>query len=406
MRHLFPHWLLALSILAYLLPVQAGDLIARNTAAANSLEAKTETVLIKAISEIRANQIDAAIKDLEYLTKLHPDFKLAQLMYGDLLLARTRPITDFGQPGFLAGDRLEALREEAQARWQHFTLPPVHDKLPASLVKMSSQQRYVLVVDLKASRLYVYENIDKQPRLVDNFYVTIGKQGYGKREEGDQKTPIGVYFVTGHIAPDELPDLYGAGAFPIDYPNPWDQRQGHTGYGIWLHGTPSDTYSRPPRDSDGCVILSNQDFKGLEPYLDIGTTPVVLADGIEWIKPAKLKQRRQRFNAMLQQWRKDWESRNANAYLQHYSRDYRGLGMDYSQWVSHKRRVNPSKRYIDVGLSDTSMYLYPGQQDLLVVTFTQDYASDNFQRTFRKRQYWRKEDNGRWRIIYEGNVSS
>jgi len=52
------------------------------------------------------------------------------------------------------------------------------------------------------------------------------------------------------------------------------------------------------------------------------------------------------------------------------------------------------------------MYLYPGQQDLLVVTFTQDYDSDNFQRTFRKRQYWRKEDNGRWRIIYEGNVSS
>ncbi len=406
MRHLFPHWLLALFLLACLLPVQAGDLITKNTAAANSLEAKTETVLIKAISEIRANQIDAAIKDLEYLTKLHPDFKLAQLMYGDLLLARTRPITDFGQPGFLAGDRLEALREEAQARWKHFSLPPVHDKLPASLVQMSSGQRYVLVVDLKASRLYVYENIGKQPRLVDNFYVTIGKQGYGKREEGDQKTPIGVYFVTGHIVPEELPDLYGAGAFPIDYPNPWDQRQGHTGYGIWLHGTPSDTYSRPPRDSDGCVILSNQDFKGLEPYLDIGTTPVVLADGIEWIKPAKLQQRRQRFNAMLQQWRKDWESRNADAYPQHYSRDYRGLGMDYSQWVSHKRRVNPSKRYIDVGLSDTSMYLYPGQQDLLVVTFTQDYDSDNFQRTFRKRQYWRKEDNGRWRIIYEGNVSS
>lgn len=406
MRRSLPRWLLALSLLAFLLPAQAGDLITKNTAAANSLEAKTETVLIKAISEIRANQIDAAIKDLEYLTKLHPDFKLAQLMYGDLLLARTRPITDFGQPGFLAGDRLDALREEAQARWQHFNLPPVHDKLPASLVQMSSEQRYVLVVDLKASRLYVYENSDKQPRLVDNFYVTIGKQGYGKREEGDQKTPIGVYFVTGHIAPDELPDLYGAGAFPIDYPNPWDQRQGYTGYGIWLHGTPSDTYSRPPRDSDGCVILSNQDFKGLEPYLNIGTTPVVLADGIEWIKPAKLKQRRQRFNAMLQQWRKDWESRNANAYLQHYSRDYRGLGMDYSQWVSHKRRVNPSKRYIDVGLSDTSMYLYPGQQDLLVVTFTQDYSSDSFQRTFRKRQYWRKEDNGRWRIIYEGNLSS
>lgn len=406
MRRLAIQFILALCLAGGATTVAAGELIAKNTAAANTLEMKTETVLIKVMSEIRANQIDAAIQDLEYLTKLHPDFKLAQLMYGDLLLARTRPITDFGQPGFMAGERLEALRAEAQARWQHFTLPPVHNKLPASLVRMSPNQRYMLVVDLQASRLYVYENTGEQPQLVDNFYTTIGKNGYGKRTEGDQKTPIGVYFVTGFIEPGELPDLYGAGAFPIDYPNPWDQRQGHTGYGIWLHGTPSDTYSRPPRDSDGCVILSNQDFKRLQPYLDIGTTPVVLADGIEWLKPSKLQQRRKQFAALLEEWRSDWESRDAQAYLRHYSRDYKGLGMDYSEWVSHKRRVNPSKRYIDVGLSDTSMYLYPGQDDLLVVTFTQDYESDNFQRTFRKRQYWRKEKDGRWRVIYEGNVSS
>ncbi|MDZ7735544.1 MAG: L,D-transpeptidase family protein [Gammaproteobacteria bacterium] len=213
-------------------------------------------------------------------------------------------------------------------------------------------------------------------------------------------------FITGFIEPGELPDLYGDGAFPIDYPNPWDQRQGRTGYGIWLHGTPSNTYSRPPRDSDGCVILSNQDLNRLDPYLDIGTTPVVLADGIEWLAPAQLKQRRQQFSALLEQWQADWESRDAQAYLRRYSRDYKGLGMDYTTWVSHKRRVNPSKRYINVALSDTSMYLYPGKTDLLVVTFTQDYESDNFQRTFRKRQFWRKEADGRWRVIYEGNISS
>lgn len=400
------HLVLALGLACSVAAVSAGDLISKNTAAANTLDAKSETVLIKAISEIRANQIDAAIQDLEYLVKLHPDFKLAQLMYGDLLMARTRPITDFGQPGFLAGERIEALRAEAQARWKHFTLPPVHDKLPASLVQMSSNQQYVIVVDLKASRLYVYENAGDEPRLVDNFYITIGKNGYGKQEEGDQKTPIGVYFITGFIEPGELPDLYGDGAFPIDYPNPWDQRQGRTGYGIWLHGTPSNTYSRPPRDSDGCVILSNQDLNRLNPYLDIGTTPVVLADGIEWLTPAQLKQRRQQFSALLEQWQADWESRDAQAYLRHYSRDYKGLGMDYTSWVSHKRRVNPSKRYINVELSDTSMYLYPGKTDLLVVTFTQDYESDNFQRTFRKRQFWRKEADGRWRVIYEGNISS
>lgn len=385
--------------------VHAADVLS-NTAAVNTLEVSTETVLIKVLSEIRANQVDAAINDLAYLVKLRPDFKLAQLIYADLLMARARPITDFGQPGFVAGERLEDLRAEALARWQHFQLPPYTDKLPSSLVKMSSSQAHVIVVDMDVSRLYVYANDVEKPRLVDSFYVTIGKNGYGKQVEGDQKTPVGVYFVTGFISSDELPDLYGAGAFPIDYPNPWDQRHNRTGYGIWLHGTPSNTYSRPPRDSDGCLILSNQDLRRLGPYLQAGSTPVVLANGIDWLTPAQLQKQRRQFTTMLEQWRKDWESRNADSYLQHYSKDYQGLGMDYQTWVAHKSRVNPVKEYIDVELSDTSMYLYPGESDLLVVSFTQDYDSDNFQRKFRKRQFWRKEADGQWRVIYEGNVSS
>ncbi len=398
-------WLAALFMGVLSSTAYPGDLLS-NTVAANSLETSTEAVLIKALSQIRANQIDAAIEDLAYLVKIRPDFKLAQLIYADLLMARARPITDFGQPGFVAGQRLENLRAEARARWQHFDLPPDTDKLPASLVKMSPSQSHVLVVDLKTSRLYVYANDADKPRLVDSFYVSIGKNGFGKQVEGDMKTPVGVYFITGFIAPDELPDLYGAGAFPIDYPNPWDRRQGRTGYGIWLHGTPSNTYSRPPRDSDGCVILSNQDFQRLDPYLETGATPVVLADGIDWLSPEELRAQRREFRALLDQWRQDWESRDAQAYLRHYSRDYQGLGMDYERWVDYKSRVNPAKRYIDVALSDTSIYRYPGDADILVVTFTQDYDSDNLQREFRKRQFWRKGSDGQWRIIYEGNLSS
>lgn len=79
--------------------------------------------------------------------------------------------------------------------------------------------------------------------------------------------------------------------------------------------------------------------------------------------------------------------------------------MDYRSWVEHKRRVNPAKRFIKVELDDTSMFLYPGDPDMLVVTFVQNYRSDNFARRFKKRQYWRKETDGRWRIIYEGSVS-
>jgi murein L,D-transpeptidase YafK len=235
--------------------------------------------------------------------------------------------------------------------------------------------------------------------------VTIGKNGAGKYIEGDQKTPVGVYFVTGFINPDELPDLYGDGAFPINYPNAWDQRHGRTGYGIWLHGTPSTTYSRPPRDSNGCVIVSNQDLNVLSPFITKGHTPVIISDAIDWVTKQEWQKRSVEYETFVETWRQDWESRDVNLYLRHYSKEYSGLGKDYDSWVEYKRRVNPSKKFIKVNLTDTSMFLYPGEEQLMVVTFVQDYASDNFHRKFTKRQYWRMEDDGHWRIVYEGAAS-
>jgi hypothetical protein len=48
-----------------------------------------------------------------------------------------------------------------------------------------------------------------------------------------------------------------------------------------------------------------------------------------------------------------------------------------------------------------SVFLYPGRQDLAVVTFDQTYSSSNLDNRMRKRQYWIKE-SGTWRIIHEG----
>lgn len=45
---------------------------------------------------------------------------------------------------------------------------------------------------------------------------------------------------------------------------------GRNGYGIWLHGTPSDTFSRPPRTSDGCVVLANTDLDEIARRLQVG----------------------------------------------------------------------------------------------------------------------------------------
>src|SRR5881396_2111821 len=140
---------------------------------------------------------------------------------------------------------------------------PSEDRLPRYVLQLHPGQKHVLVVDSRRSRLYVFGNDQGRPRLVADFYVTLGKNGVEKTREGDQKTPIGVYHVTGNLPRSKLTDFYGAGAFPINYPYEWDRRRGRNGHGIWLHGVPADLYSRPPRASDGCLVFANPDLESI-----------------------------------------------------------------------------------------------------------------------------------------------
>ena len=371
-----------------------------------NLSTRSENLLMSALENIAESRIDEALIELEILKSINPKFGLAQLVYADLMMAKNQRITNFGNSHKKDNLKINDLRDEILARWNYYKSPIDKTLIPSSLIQLSDKQDYVLVVDQSRHRMFLYKNQDGIPAYVDDFYVTIGKKGTGKNIEGDQKTPLGVYFVTRFIESDVLPDLYGDGAFPINYPNIWDRRNGRTGTGIWLHGTPSAIFSRPPEDSDGCVIISNDDLKSLAPYVDVGqTTPVILAKEIKWETKAEWKKRQKSFFGYLEQWRKDWESRDVDLYLSHYSKDYEGLGKNYDSWAKHKRRVNPSKSFIKVNLDNTSIFIYPnGTAPIMVVTFIQNYSSDSFKRAYRKRQYWKMEEDGNWRIIFEGSV--
>lgn len=372
----------------------------------DSLSTRSETLLMSALENIAQSRIDEALIELEILKSINPKFSLAQLVYADLLMAKNQRITDFGNSHKIDNEKINPLRDELLARWNYYKSPIDKTLIPSSIIQLSDKQGYILVVDQSRHRMFLYRNHNGIPVYVDDFYVTIGKNGSGKIIEGDQKTPLGVYFVTRFIESNMLPDLYGDGAFPINYPNIWDRRNGRTGTGIWLHGTPSEVFSRPPDDSDGCVIISNDDLNSLAPYIAVGqTTPLILANEIKWETRAEWKKRQKSFYSYLEQWRKDWESRDVDLYLSHYSKDYEGLGKNYESWARHKRRVNLSKSFIKVNLDNTSIFVYPnGTAPIMVITFMQNYSSDSFQRAFRKRQYWKMEEDGNWRIIFEGSV--
>jgi murein L,D-transpeptidase YafK len=360
----------------------------------------TEAQLVRSLQAIKNNRLDIALNEVNSLLRINPNFKLAQLVRGDLLMAHAGQLNDIGGGSKAPRDKIEDLRDEARMRLQRVQSQP-NDKLaPRFLWKLDAQQKYALVVDTSRATLFVYENVAGEPRYVTDFYVTIGKLGSEKVSRGDQRTPIGVYFVQTELPKNKLADMYGSGAYPISYPNEWDRKNGRSGSGIWLHGTPSDTYSRPPRASNGCVVLANDDLNKLAPYLQAGITPVIITNQMDWSN----EQDRGERDALLheiEQWRKDWSSLDTKAYLKHYSNSFSSDSMNLAAWSKQKHLVNSTKSWAKVNLSKVSVFPYPEQPNMVVVNFEQDYSSSNLSNRMHKRQYWIKQNN-RWQIIYEG----
>ena len=358
-------------------------------------------MLVGALLDIRDHNFSSALKQIDTALAANPNFRLAQLIRGDLLLARSRPISNLGNAADVPAETLDGLRQEARARLARYRIEPPTELLPRYLLQLPEKEKYALVLDSSKSTVFVFENSDGKPRYVADYYVTIGKNGFEKRREGDKRTPLGVYHVTSKLPQDKLTDFYGSGAFPINYPNEWDMVRGRDGYGIWLHGTPRDTYSRPPRASDGCIVLANDDLQTLERKLQLGSTPVVITDSVEWSQPDEIEALKTGLASAIEQWRRDWESRNTDVYLGHYAKSFAAGDTNLAQWSAQKRQVNGSKTWIKVQLSGMSLLLYPGKQELAVATFEQNYSSSNLSNRMMKRQYWLKED-GIWRIVYEG----
>jgi len=369
-------------------------------ATAEPVADSTEVQLVKSLQAINNNRLDIALSEVDNLLRDYPNFKLAQLVKGDLLMARAGEIDDIGSSANAPRDKIEELRDEARAHLQRVLSQSDTRHTPGYLWQLDPQQKYALVVDTSRATLYVYENVNGEPRYVTDFYVTIGKLGTEKLSAGDQRTPIGVYFVRAELPKNKLADMYGSGAYPLSYPNEWDRKNGRTGQGIWLHGTPRDTYSRPPRDSNGCVVLTNDDLNKLSPYLQVGITPVIIANQMDWSNDQDQGEH-EALQREFERWRRDWSSLDTDAYLGHYSRDFSSNQMDYSAWAKQKHLVNSAKSWIKVGLSNVSMFRYPEQPDVVVVDFEQDYSSNNLSNRMKKRQYWIKQDNA-WKIIYEG----
>ena len=383
-----------------------------------------EARLLEVIALVDKGQLDAAIKVAGQLTQDVPNFRVAQLVYADLLryrtgrfkgpgaiVAQSRPATGTmlvkhsvpGDviPGLVAADgdlqsHLQGLQQELKRRVHFANDMPAAGTIPNDFLMLGTSVRHAIAIDASKSRLYLLLNEAGNLRVVDSYYVSVGKLGLDKLEEGDQKTPQGIYFVGRQIPGPKLPDFYGKGALTVNYPNDWDRATGRAGSGIWLHGAPPDQFSRVPEASDGCVVLANPDLITLMQTVDL-QTPVLIRDKLQWVAQADSAQRKagESFATVMETWKSARGSADQHKVADLYAKNY--VPIESNQAL--QTRMTAYFNGADVALQDLSVYAWKdGKGEIRVVNLK--LTSKAFAEGLKLRQYWQKSGSG-WKILSE-----
>jgi L,D-transpeptidase YnhG len=385
-----------------------------------------EARLIAIYQLLRSGERAMALSEARDLTSDYPNFQLAQLLYADLLAAsanQTIDLSDLAPKNSEQATQLAALVRESELRLQALTEVPAPGTLPSNFVVLPPSTRNAIAIDASRARLYWFKNIAKpgepaQMVLTKDAYMSVGKEGVGKFVEGDNRTPLGVYFITSLLPGSELPDLYGNGALPLNYPNALDILRKKTGSGIWLHGTPTEQYARAPLASEGCVVLSNPDISLLLEEADIMETPVVIAKSLTWVSAAAISAQlatqsesatavnpkgtatddaAASFKDQFANWQNNRRAQDFAALRNMYSDQFfrRGKGLSH-WWGTIKNEATTTSSQDDI-----TVLSWQDQDQVMVVNYS-DSVTPNL-RAIKKRQYWRFEGDT-WRIFYEGNA--
>jgi L,D-transpeptidase YnhG len=375
------------------------------------VDLQAEAKLLNIYQLIGKGQNRQALVESEKLLKEQPNFQLAQLVHGDLLSSFVRPVNGPGDlPKLMpfaasanaaTSTALNELREESLQRLKALRERPPANAVPTQFLALSERNKHAIAVDTSRSRLYLFENTSRGIKLVADYYISVGKLGVEKATEGDQRTPLGVYYITGSLSPTSLVDFYGVGALPINYPNALDLKRGKTGSGIWLHGTPSEQFSRAPKASDGCVVLANPDLNHILTSVSTKTTPVVIAEHLNWVSKANLEIEKTNFTNTLMAWRQTKIQSDAAKLLAFYTQDFSNYGKNLTQWSGILSTELAKLKGHDIALNNINLMHWSDQNETMIVTFDEVIAG--IRTVVTKRQYWIREGKT-WKIFFEGVI--
>ena len=262
---------------------------------------------------------------------------------------------------------------------------------PSALIFYDYPGATVIVVEKSGCELRVYR-FGSQWENVAQYPCTAGQNSGDKLREGDLRTPNGVFWTVREWTNAELlqsygseAQVYGAGAFVLNYPNYLDQLLfGKGGNGIWIHGSGK----WQPVATRGCVSVNNWDFTRLVPQVAVRETPVLISDSFRLASDKKLIPVQRYFFNFLEQWRAAWESNETEAYLGHYSEDFQNNRWDYEGWTTYKREVNLANQDRTIQISNVSIFEHAG---IYHIRFVQHYESTAIKDLGWKELYVRRE---------------
>lgn len=385
------------------LPAYGTATPAKATQGLSRADGKSEQRLLEVLGLMSRGENRDALTKVERLVNDHPNFQLAQLIYGDLLTARTRALQTVGdmpaETARAGASALSDLREETQQRLTGFRDRPPEGFLPSAFLKVSPQAQSAIAVDASRSRLYFFENTPSGLQLRADYYVSLGKLGTAKTTEGDQRTPLGVYFVSSHLERKSLSDFYGAGALTLNYPNMLDVRRGKSGRGIWLHGTPSTQFARAPRSTDGCLVLSNPDITALIENTSVRNTPVVVAAQLVWKSTKQIDESAKSFQSTLNDWREAKMSGDLKKTMAFYTPDFSSYGKSLDEYTPLLKSEIKALKGRNLELKDLSYFQWTDSAETMVVNFGE--VAQGKKTGIHKRQYWIRSSK-EWKIFFEG----
>lgn len=323
---------------------------------------------------MQSGNMRSTAQDKAAVLSIRPAFDHGRLFLSDYFyrLAGSALSAQLSPQQLMAAGELSAL----------YHLPDAHQqRLPEHFLRVEGNYAEILVADLENAQLRLYQRDGSgEHQLIRHYFTSYGLSGWEKWLEGDNRTPVGLYFTQWLIPGSNLPDLYGYGALPINYPSVWDTHLQRTGYGIWLHGNDPVAGLRLRETTNGCLAVSNEDMAEIVHLLNTRSAPILIVDNTASALPEAMTV---------------------------------ALEQKFDQWLASQPadrdpfyRIDPDivHRVQDANVIRISNQLMVAWEDAGYQVAVVNYTDLRDGRHWR--QYWRFDRDLGWIIFFEGRVTA